>query len=127
MLSPRTAKYVEARVREGDNFDYRKWLRRVRYEEAEAKQVPETFSSGESVAPEMGDLTNAPNRPDARVKSEPALQAKSTPISRTVYRSDRKTREESPKDRLRQQTCDGVQMRGTTFRNVVNAMQCMAT
>ena len=48
MLSPRTAKYVEARVREGDNFDYRTWLRRVREEEAQAKQVPVAFSLGES-------------------------------------------------------------------------------
>ena len=40
MMSPRTANYVEAMIREGDNFDYRRWLRRVREEEAEAKQVP---------------------------------------------------------------------------------------
>ena len=51
MLSPRTAKYVEARVREGDNFDFRRWLRRVREEEAQAKQIPVAYSSSESVAP----------------------------------------------------------------------------
>jgi hypothetical protein len=39
-MSPRTAKYIEAMVREGDNFDYDKWLKRVREEEAQAKQVP---------------------------------------------------------------------------------------
>ena len=27
MLSPRTAKYVAALIREGDNFDYHKWLK----------------------------------------------------------------------------------------------------
>jgi hypothetical protein len=38
-MSPRTAKYVEAMIREGDNFDYHQWLERVREEEAEAKQA----------------------------------------------------------------------------------------
>ena len=40
LLSPRTADYVSALIREGDNFDYYEWLQRVREEEAEAKQVP---------------------------------------------------------------------------------------
>jgi hypothetical protein len=39
-MSPRTAKYIEALVREGDSFDYDKWLKRVREEEAQAKQAP---------------------------------------------------------------------------------------
>jgi hypothetical protein len=98
MLSPRTAKYVEARVREGDNFDYWRWLRRVREEEAQAKQVLAAFSSDEYVAPEIGDSTNSPGRVDAWANSEPVLQAKSTPIPRVVYRSDHKaSREKSAK------------------------------
>jgi hypothetical protein len=40
LLSPRTAKYVDAMIREGDNFNYCMWLRRVREEEAQAKPVP---------------------------------------------------------------------------------------
>ena len=47
MLSPRTAKYVEAMYREGDNFDYGRWLRRVREDEAQARQVPAALSSGD--------------------------------------------------------------------------------
>ena len=39
LLSPRTAKYVAALIRQGDNFDYFKWLQTVREEEAQAKQV----------------------------------------------------------------------------------------
>ena len=101
MFSPRTAKYVEAMIREGDNFDYRKWLRRVRYEEAEAKQVPTAFSSGESVAPKMGDLTDTPDRLDAWTNVKPVLQAKSTPIPIAVHRSDHNVSNESPKNRLR--------------------------
>ena len=82
MLSPRTAKYVEARIREGDDFDYRRWLRWVREEEAQAKQIPVAYSSGESVAPGKSDLTNTPDRPDARENSVPVLQAKLAPILR---------------------------------------------
>jgi hypothetical protein len=39
MLTGRTAKYVEAMIREGDDFDYFKWLRRVQQEEARVKSV----------------------------------------------------------------------------------------
>jgi hypothetical protein len=38
LMSPRTAKYVEAMVR--DDFDYNQWLKEVREEEAQAKQAP---------------------------------------------------------------------------------------
>ena len=72
-FSPRTARYVEAMIREGDDFEYRRWLRRVREEEAQAKQVPAAFSSGESAAREIGDLTNTPDRLDAWANSEPVL------------------------------------------------------
>lgn len=102
MLSPRTAKYVEAMICEGDNFDYRRWLRRVREEEFQAKQVPAAFSLGESVAFETGNLTNTPDRLDAWANLEPILQAKSTTVPRAVYRSDHKADKESSKDRLRQ-------------------------
>jgi hypothetical protein len=34
MQSPRTADYVQALIREGDSFDYRKWLARVRAKES---------------------------------------------------------------------------------------------
>ena len=102
MLSPRTEKYVEALIREGDNFDFRGWLRRVREEEAEAIQVPAAFSSDEYVASEIGDLTNTPNRLDAWPNAGPALQAKSALVPRAVFRSDCKATRETPEDRLRQ-------------------------
>ena len=51
--SPRTAKYVAALIRQGDNFDYFKWLQKVREEEAEAKQVPVSFTSDAPVAAEI--------------------------------------------------------------------------
>jgi len=39
MLTGRTAKYVEAMIHEGDDFDYYRWLRRVRQEDARLKSV----------------------------------------------------------------------------------------
>ena len=93
MLSPRTAKYVEAMIREGDNFDYRKWLRRVREEEAQAKQFPATCFSGEFRTSEIGDLTNTPDLRDVRAISVPELHAKSPP----TRKSRPSIRSQSPK------------------------------
>jgi hypothetical protein len=101
MLSPRTAKYVEALVLEGDDFDYFKWLRRVREEEAQAKQFPATCFLGELPPSEIGDLTNTPDLRDVRAISVPVLHAKSPPTPRAVHRSDRKAQRESPQGRLR--------------------------
>ena len=101
LFSTRTANFVETMIREGDEFDYRRWLRRVREEEAEAKEIPSAFYSGEYVAPQMGYLTNTPDGHDGWVNSEPVLQAISAPVPRVVYRSDHKARAESSGDRLK--------------------------
>ena len=68
MLTGRTAKYVEAMIREGDDFDYYRWLHQVREEEAQLKSVavstsvqpivprPETAQNpGEFKDPETAD------------------------------------------------------------------------
>ena len=38
-LTPRTANYVTALIREGDNFDYCRWLEQVRVEETPAREL----------------------------------------------------------------------------------------
>ena len=55
LLSPRTANYIAALFREGDKFDYSKWLRRVREEETQAKQGLATPISKDPVAAEIGN------------------------------------------------------------------------
>ena len=68
MLTGRTAKYVEAMIREGDDFDYYRWLRGVQQEDARLKSVavstpvqpivprPETAQNpGEFKDPETAD------------------------------------------------------------------------
>ena len=47
--SERTTKYVEAMAREGDKFNYEKWLHKVREEEAKAKQAPMVVPAGDCV------------------------------------------------------------------------------
>jgi hypothetical protein len=54
LSSPRTAKYVAALMREGDNFDYYKWLQRVRKEEDQEKQAAAAFTSGEMIPAKIG-------------------------------------------------------------------------
>jgi hypothetical protein len=44
LLSPKTTDYVAAMIREGDNFDYYKWLLQVREEEALAKELQQTMT-----------------------------------------------------------------------------------
>jgi hypothetical protein len=109
MFSARTAKYVEAMISEGDDFNYGRWLRRVREEEAKAKQVPVEFSFGGSAAPHTGNRASTPNSRDAPMHSGPALPAKSAPISRAGYRSDQNAREKGSEGRLSQRlmiVCD---------------------
>jgi hypothetical protein len=44
VFSPRTADYVAALIREGDKFDYSKWLQRVREKAAQAKPRPQMIT-----------------------------------------------------------------------------------
>ena len=49
LFSPRTANYVSSFIREGDKFDYYKWLQQVRGEAAQAKELPQPITSGNNV------------------------------------------------------------------------------
>jgi hypothetical protein len=102
MFSARTAKYVDAMIHEGDKFNFRRWLQRVREEEAQEERVPVAFSSGESSPSEMVNLTNTPDRREAWIKAEPALTANSSPIPRGRRQLDREAISRSPQTGLRQ-------------------------
>jgi hypothetical protein len=89
-LSPRTAKYVAALMREGDNFEYDKWLQGVREEEAQAKKVPATFTSGKITATEIGNpITNC------------TLMTKAVPITGRIRRSHQEPGGKIPIARVR--------------------------
>jgi hypothetical protein len=102
MMSPRTAKYVEAMIREGDSFDFRKWLRRVREEEAQAKQISAAFSPGESSPFDMVNLTSTPDPSEAWLKAEPASKTNSSRIPRVRRQLGREAVSRLPQTGLRQ-------------------------
>ena len=98
MFSPRTAKYVAALIREGDNFDYHKWLKRVREEEAPAQHVPTAFSSGELVAAGMGIPINT-SHPYPSITPRQALLPKTAPLPRALCQLRHEASRETPKAR----------------------------
>ena len=80
LMSPRTAKYVEAIIREGDNFDYCKWLQRVRDEEVQAKQVSEASASPQAVPGQIGNRPSTFDNPDTSVRPAPRLMVHLRPL-----------------------------------------------
>jgi hypothetical protein len=58
-----TKKYIEALIRDGDNFNYREWLREVREEEAQAKRVGAASNSNERTTPKPSDVVTAAEIP----------------------------------------------------------------
>lgn len=63
-MSPRTAKYVEAIVRE--DFDYDAWLKKVREEEAQAKQAEATSIPSELSAAQVDKPISGPDDRSAK-------------------------------------------------------------
>jgi hypothetical protein len=75
MLTGRTAKYVEAMIREGKDFDYYRWLRQVREEEAQLKSVA-VSTSVQPIAPEPDHPAKIAQSPSQFNGSETAGHAK---------------------------------------------------
>jgi hypothetical protein len=103
LMSPRTAKYVEALIREGDAFDCKKWLQKVRDEEAEAKQA--FIASGEHDAAEITTPSSISNFRNPLPNAGRGVVAKAVPVSRPVWRLHREgTRKRSK--RWLKKVCD---------------------
>jgi hypothetical protein len=100
-MSPRTAKYIEALIREGDNFDYFRWLKRTREEEAQATQVPTAITPRGVVAARVDNPINASDSRDTRPTLGPAPISKPALSLRALCRSHRQAKSKSPKARLR--------------------------
>ena len=100
-MSPRTAKYVEEMIREGDSFDYNKWLQKVREEEAQAKQPLAASVSGELDSSQIGSRLGSPNNWAAQPSGSAPLMIKTVPVPRATSRSTHKLRDNTSKARLR--------------------------
>jgi hypothetical protein len=98
LLSPRTASYIDALIREGDKFDYSKWLQRVREEEAQSKQGLGTFISKDVVAAEIGNQTGTLDG----IWPNPKLMTRAAPIPRALRQAHRAPKSKALKISLRQ-------------------------
>jgi hypothetical protein len=87
-----------ALAREGDNFDYDKWLKRVRLEEAQAKKLEAASPSGELVAVEIGKPMGMP---DGGAQPNPTLQFTIRSIRASRLRRRPNCQANTPKARLR--------------------------
>ena len=85
-LTPRTADYVAALIREGANFDFGKWLQRIREEEHQATPARATYTLGDARNAELGRPFDPPNCPAAWQSSGPALMTRATPLPWLIRR-----------------------------------------
>ena len=99
LLSPRTASYMDALIREGDKFDYSKWLERVREGEAQAKQGLRTFISKDLIAPEIGNQTGTSDG----IWPNSKLMTRTVPTPRALRRPHPQAESKTPKARVMRQ------------------------
>jgi hypothetical protein len=100
LMSPRTVKFVEAMIREGDSFDYNKWLKRVRAEEARAKPAEAASPSGELTAAQMPDPIKTSNDQPWPKPVLPLIPKKLL-VPTAIRRPHHEARDATPKARLR--------------------------
>jgi len=99
-LSPRTASYVAALIREGDDFDYSKWFQEVRRKERDAKQVLVVDASDRRGFKEP-NRSNTPECRDIWPTSGPVRIAGTASLPIAIRRSrHHKARDETPEARL---------------------------
>jgi len=114
LLSPRTADYIAALVREGEDFDYSKWLQRVRGKEASTKCIPSKL-----VDPEMDNQAGASACNSTWPNS--LLLTRAAPIPKTLRPPHRASKCQTAENAFG----DGLKssdMRGTYFRPAGHAM-----
>jgi hypothetical protein len=99
LMSPRTTEYVQAMIRQGDGFDSNEWLKKVRQEEAQAKQAPTTIPA-QVIAAQADNPINTSDSRDARPSLGPALISKPG-HSRALRGPHRQAKSKTPKARLR--------------------------
>jgi hypothetical protein len=109
-LPDRTVKYIDALNREGDNFDYLRWLQRVREEEAtQAEHVSPLITSGEPTTPEIDSLTDTPDRRAALMIPGPGVVTRPATVPRPLRRINHEAIADTPNARLRrrlEKVCD---------------------
>jgi hypothetical protein len=110
LLPAKTVKYIEALNREGDGFNYAKWLRRVRDEEATlAEHVSPFINSREPTPPEIDNLIDSTDRRAAFVLPRSRVVTRPATVRRPLIRTNHNTIADTPNARLRrrlEKVCD---------------------
>ena len=101
MISDMTAKYFEARLRDGEHFNYMAWFQGIQGEKTKAKAVGTTVVAKEFVASETANPTNNSDRPDAELLSKPPPLNKTKQLPMVLFLSDNRSRSENAQSRMR--------------------------
>jgi hypothetical protein len=88
--------YIAALLREGEKFDYSRWLQRVREEEVRSKQGLGTFLSKDVVAVEINNQTGTSDG----IWPNPTLMTRAVPIPRALRRPHPQAKSKTSKARL---------------------------
>jgi hypothetical protein len=102
MYTGRTKKYAEAIIREGENFDYKKWLRQVQEEEAQAKRVAAASNFREPTVSEPNHLAKAAQVPTPPRDAVPVVGVNNVRTSRNPVPRTGSPTTETPKKSLQQ-------------------------
>jgi hypothetical protein len=123
LMSPRTAKYVEAMVHEG--FDYYEWLKEIREEEAQAKQAPTAISPHNVVAARVDNPIKISVGRGVTPSLGPALIGKPALNLRALRRLHRQAESQTKKARLtrwlEKAHCASGKFQGSRRRDAVYA------
>jgi hypothetical protein len=110
LLPARTAQYIEALNREGDCFDYRKWLQRRREQEGTpAEHVPAHPQSDKAVVSGVIEPINMLGNEVAEISLTPPPIAKVVSFPRPLSRNNHQAIADTPNARLRrrlEKVCD---------------------
>jgi hypothetical protein len=98
LISPRTAKYVEAMIRE--DFNYNKWLKKAREEDAQAKQILTAFTCHDVIAAQVDNPINMSGNRDAG-RSASLRLVPETLRTLIASRPHRQAKNQTPRARLR--------------------------
>ena len=101
LLPARTAKYIEALNREGERFDYLRWLEGIREEEAQAKDVTPVITSREPPTPEINNLIATPDRRASFMLFSSRAVTRPATVARPLRRNNHEPIADTPEARLR--------------------------
>jgi hypothetical protein len=97
MMSPRTIRYVEAMLREGEGFDYYQWLKGDHDEQIQAKRVSAASAWRQAGPGQLENRLSTFDSPHGLVCAAPKSMATFLPLPRPTTKSASKLRESRPK------------------------------